>query len=293
MIDKAGLRRFLKDWLLPSEVQELVAKASDALRNRLSPAAITKRHILQNNEKLLNRHKGERCFILGSGSSVLSQDLNKLIGENIIAVSSSYMHKDYATIKPKYHVLPNILHGHGSVFKTDEFVNWLREMEQKTLSAEMFFHIGDKALIEENELFKGRTIHWNDYVRWNGRSEFAIDLARVPAIWSVSEFAITVALYLGFEKIYLVGFDHDWFNGAMVYFYDKNSGNLLKPSAEKAAFADAEFQMRRHADMFRKYKYLFAIRENIYNANANQNSYVDVFPKVEFDSLFVSGKDSV
>jgi len=293
MFDRAKIRRFLKDWVLPKEVQDLIIKTSEALRNQLSPAAMEKKHILQNNEKLLNRHKRERCFILGSGSSVLSQDLSKLIGENVIAVSSSYMHKDYSSIKPKYHVLPNILDGHGSVFTKDEFVNWLREMDQKTLAAEMFFHIGDKALIEENELFKGRTIHWNEYVRWNGRSDFEINLAKVPAIWSVSEFAITVALYLGFEKIYLVGFDHDWFNGSMVYFYDKNSGDLLKPSAEKAAFADAEFQMRRHADMFRKYRYLYDIRNNIYNANANQNSYVDVFPKVEFDSLFANGKDSV
>jgi hypothetical protein len=31
---------------------------------------------------------------------------------------------------------------------------------------------------------------------------------------------------------------------------------------------------------------LRAIKMNIYNANANPNTYVDVFPKVDFDSLF-------
>jgi hypothetical protein len=46
--------------------------------------------------------------------------------------------------------------------------------------------------------------------------------------------------------------------------------------------------MRRHADIFRKYKYLYRFRKNIYNANADGAHYLDVFPKVEFECLFDS-----
>jgi len=93
-------------------------------------------------------------------------------------------------------------------------------------------------------------------------------------------------MYLGFENIYLVGIDHDWFNGPLVYFYDHASEHAMKPDAESVSFADSEFQMRRHADIFRKYKYLYSIKRNIFNANANPKHYLDVFPKVDYDALF-------
>jgi hypothetical protein len=121
---------------------------------------------------------------------------------------------------------------------------------------------------------------------WDGIFDAPINLMCVPPIWSVSELALTVALYLGFDKIYLVGIDHDWFNGVLVYFYDHTKEHVLRPDQTDLSFADSEFQMRRHADIFKKYKYFFSMKQNIYNANANPRHYLDVFPKVEFDSLF-------
>ncbi|MGR9073101.1 MAG: hypothetical protein ACU833_08565 [Gammaproteobacteria bacterium] len=176
---------------------------------------------------------------------------------------------------------------HRTIHSESDWFLWLKEMEEKTHDAALFLHIGDKKLIEDNNLFRGRTIHWVDYYKWDeARLITNIDLARLPSIKSVSETAISVALYLGFEKIYLLGFDHDWFNGPLVYFYDEKTEHAMKPNAEKLAFADSEFQMRRHAWIFRKYKMLYALKKNIFNANANPKHYLDVFPKVDFDSLF-------
>jgi len=174
------------------------------------------------------------------------------------------------------------------LYEREKFITWLREMEEKTLDAEMFFHVGDKCMIEEAGLFNNRVIHWNEYVDWDGTCNFPIDLSCIPSIKSVSEFAITVALVLGFEKIYLLGFDHDWFNGPLVYFFDHNAQHALRPNESLIPQVDAEFQMRRHADIFRKYKCLNGFRHNIYNANANELTYVDTFPRVRYESLFES-----
>ena len=46
--------------------------------------------------------------------------------------------------------------------------------------------------------------------------------------------------------------------------------------------------MRRHAEIFRKYKYLRSINENIFNANATPNHYLDVFKKVNYDDIIES-----
>lgn len=273
----------MKSWVLPPEIANMVRKA---MEYRFVPA--TEKALLQQNLELANRHQGERCFILGAGSSIKQQDIRRLKDEFVISVSNTFVHPDYSFIQPRYHVLPHIRYGHKHFYADETFVGWLRSMEAATQQAEMFFHIGDRSLIEDNGLFQNRIIHWVEYCSWNGDMGFPLDLARVPHIWSVSELAVTIAVYLGFEKIYLIGFDHDWFNGPLVYFYDHTKEHEMKPDeAEiKAAGVDAEFQMRRHADIFKKYKYIYAMKKNIFNANADPAHYLDVFPKVDYDSLF-------
>jgi hypothetical protein len=278
-----SIKNLAKDWLIPPGLWQSLGKL------RVKPASehsAEDQALLASTRQLRDRHRGERCFILAAGSSIGQQDLKKLAGEHVISVSNTFVHPDYELIKPQYHVLPHLLRGHGRLRPAESFVEWLRQMESKTGNAEMFMHIGDKGLVDQHALFKERVIHWNEYVPWDGKCQSEIDLANIPSIWSVSEYAISVAIYLGFDEIYLLGFDHDWFNGLFVYFYDHNTEHAMKPDTEALAYVDSEFQMRRHADIFKKYKCLREMKHNIYNANANPNTYVDVFPKVDYDSLF-------
>lgn len=278
------VKRFVANWVLPPGVAQAYNRLRAPLKGSRQQAA---NPLLAATEALRGRHRGERCFILGAGPSIKQQDLGKLVGENVISVSNSFVHPDFPRFRPRYHVVPHILHGHG-FHAEDQLAKWLREMEQRTFAAEMFFHIGDKELIERHGLFRGRTIHWNEYVPWDREAIARTDLARVPAIWSVSEFALTVAVHLGFSEIYLLGFDHDWFNGLFRYFYDEKKDHVLCPEAARVPHVDAEFQMRRHADIFLKYKQLRQLHGGIFNANANPRHYLDVFPKVEYDSLFAA-----
>lgn len=281
------LKQFIKQWLVPSGVWQLLAKIKHGQNPQLPLLSAEERLLLKRNEELKNRHVGSRCFILGAGSSVKEQDISKLQGEFVISVSNTFVHPDFARIKPRYHVLPPLLKSHGLLQSEEKFVGWLQEMENATGEAEMFMHIGDRGMVERNGLFKNRIIHWVEYATsWDENFDAQINLTCLPPIWSVSELALTVAVYLGFDKIYLVGIDHDWFNGVLVYFYDHAKEHALRPDQSDLSFADSEFQMRRHASIFRKYKYLNSIRKNIYNANANPKHYLDVFPKVDFDSLF-------
>ena len=280
---KMCMKKIIKNWVLPPSVHSLIVRFVFNARGYFS--GNKKKFSLNKMSK--GRHKGERCFILFPGSSIKLQDLKKLAGECVIAVSNSFVHPDYRIFRPKYHVLPPLVSSHSDMFSEEEFVAWLREMENKTLDAEMFFHIGDKRLIEKAGLFKNRIIHWNEYCPWNENDAISeIDLSCIPSIWSVSEYALSVAIYLGYSKIYLLGLDHDWFNGALVHFYDEKEHVLQPEKAKYETWLDSEFQMRRHIHIFRKYKALRVLHKEIYNANANPNSYVDVFAKVEYDLLF-------
>jgi hypothetical protein len=287
----AELKQFIKQWMIPLGIWGLLVKINNSQQYRSAWLNAEDVTLLKKNEELKDRHVGSRCFIFGAGSSVKEQDIGKLEGECVISVSNTFVHPEFSCIKPQYHVLPPLLKSHGRLHSEEKFVGWLRAMEVATGDAEMFMHLGDRGMVERNGLFKNRIIHWVEYASaWDESFDTLINLACLPPIWSVSELALTVALYLGFDKIYLVGIDHDWFNGALVYFYDHTKEHALRPDQTDLSFADSEFQMRRHADIFKKYKYLLSMKQNIYNANANPRHYLDVFPKVEFDSLFPSGR---
>jgi len=281
----AGLTGFVKNWLVPPGLAAHLTGSRWLLQLYLNRSSEDRR-LLKQTASLKDRHVGQRCFVMGAGRSIASQDVKKLAGECVISVSNTFVHPDMSVIRPRYHVVPHMIYGHGRLYKDEYFVRWLRDMEAGTFEADMFFHIKDRKMIETNELFRNRCIHWVDHASWNGNMNMPIDLRRVPPIWSVSELAVTIAVYMGFEKIYLIGIDHDWFNGPLVYFYDHKTQHAMKPDEKNLDWVDSEFQMRRHADIFRKYKYLYSFKKNIYNANGNPNHYLDTFPKVDYDSLF-------
>ena len=125
------------------------------------------------------------------------------------------------------------------------------------------------------------------YVPWDGETVTPINLHEVPQVKTASEVILTIALFLGFKEIYMLGFDHDWFNARNVYFNQEENKKFFSQKREsKEEKFDSIHQMEAHAEMFRKYKVFYALRKNIYNANSDENSYVDTFPKIKYEVLF-------
>lgn len=277
------MKKLIKEWILAPRIYNLLIKIQQKIFNRYDKALFS--------NTLRNTEERKRCFIVGTGSSIKNQDLTLLKDEIVIGVSGLFNHNNIDIINPKYYVNPPILNSHSKYYDKEKFRLYLNDMDialkDDTI---MFFDIRDRSFISDNNLFINKKINWINYTFWDKSNISNIYLDSMPAIWSVSESAIQVALYLGFDKIYLLGFDHDWFNGLFNYSFDTKKARKHFDETEKEVVekhgVDSEFQMIRHAQIFNKYKKLFAMKENIYNANADQNSYVDAFPKVKYEELF-------
>lgn len=275
------MRQFIKNWVFAPKLVSLLTSVWKIKKYDSSLFV----------DEFKDQEKGNRCFIVATGSSIKEQDLSLLQDEIVIGVSGLYNHKYIHIMNPKYYINPPIFTSHSNYYSEEKFIAYLRDMDATLAdSTIMFFDIGDRPKIEFYKLFTRKKIIWKNYVRWNQNHIRKINLSTMPSIWSVSESAIQVALYLGFDKIYLLGFDHDWFNGLFNYAYDiKKARKHFTQTAEEVSKKhgiDAEFQMTRHAQIFNKYKKLYNMKKNIYNANADQNSYVDTFPKVRYEDLF-------
>lgn len=247
--------------------------------------------IFDHNLNLKDNHTRDRCFIVASGPSINEQDLKLLKNEIVIGVSGLFVHKDISVFSPKYYVLPPIFTHHGELYEKNKFLNWLKDMDsQLNNETTMFIDINDKITIEENNLFRQKTIHWTHHAKWNEEPIENMNLSFIPEILSVSESAISCAIYMGFRETYLLGVDHNWFNNGLYHHFDDKKYLSHFNRNEKELIhkfkLDSEFQMRRHAKIFKKYKELLKLNKNIYNANADLNSYVDVFRKVRYEELF-------
>ena len=54
--------------------------------------------LIKTNIILKNKHKGERCFILGSSPSIKDEDLKPLKNEIVFALNNFYVHDDFYEI---------------------------------------------------------------------------------------------------------------------------------------------------------------------------------------------------
>lgn len=241
------------------------------------------------NDRLKDSHLNDRCFIVGTGPSIKEQDLKLLKDEIVIGVSGLFQHKDIDIINPKYYILPPVFRCHSEYYDEENFISWLRNMDKSLKDTTiMILDIGDERYIKKYKIFKNKEIIWKNYLPWDiEQSIDNINILSMPSISSVSESAIQSALYLGFEKNYILGFDHSWFDDIWEHFSDDYMKDFDEEKLKNCkVWVDSEHEMNRHAKIFNKYKKLYALKKNIYNANANQKSYVDTFPKVEFESLF-------
>jgi len=177
--------------------------------------------LVAKNVKLKDIHKGERCFLLGSGPSIKKENLLSLKGEIVFALNNFYVHKDFAEImsgnKPKYYMTAPI----HPPQTDDEWLMWFKDMESKIpKDVNMLFGLSAykkniKYIFDKYEIFKREKINWYfSGISLDKSYKFKkrhIDL--VNPIWSastVSTYAILAAIYMGFSEIYLLGVDHNY-----------------------------------------------------------------------------------
>ena len=230
-------------------------------------------------------------FYSWTGASTNRQDLTLLKDEITIAIAGFFTHKDIDIIKPKYYVVYSVFRLHGIYLTEPNAINWLRAMDE-TLddSTIMFMEADDKPYLDKYNIFRNKQIYWYQMEYYDGDKITHIDLQRLQHVTSISELAISIALALDFDKIYLLGFDHNWFEKTDTYYFDderyqKYFGTNRNKIAEKFGI-DSLHWLQVHSKIFYKYKQLQSLKHNIYNANSNQDTYVDTFPKVPFESLF-------
>lgn len=177
--------------------------------------------LISKNIELKDKHRGKRCFLLGSGPSIKKENLKPLKDQIVFALNNFYVHDDFAHIMSgdveKYYMTAPV---HPPQTE-DEWKAWFEDMENNIpKDVNMLFGLNKydgniKNIIDKYDIFKEHKINWyfagiptNEYYNF---SQNEIDLTNmVLSANTVSIYALLASIYMGFDEIYLLGMDHNY-----------------------------------------------------------------------------------
>ena len=253
-----------------------------------------KRNILRENKNFKDRYKGKRCFVVGNGPSLNQQDLSLLENEYVFTVNELMRHKEFGKLKSNFHVLADpFYYKKGYEEKIQKMMSIIEKEEN---IPEVFFPVQGKEIIEELK-FQNIKFHYflvgcNMYEPYKKKFNYA---KSVPGFYTVVQYAITLAIYMGFSEIYLLGCDMTGYRKMEDKVLGKGEENhCYKVSEEerKKLYKDenvsCEAFFSGYAQMFKDYRRLleYTKREGIRLVNVTEGGMLDSLPREKFESLF-------
>lgn len=248
-----------------------------------------KNQILASNKKYKDLHCGERVFILCCGPSINQLDLQKLIHEKTIAVSDFFLHRDYKKIAPKYYCRPKL----EDYYPESGLAGWQRQFKRYVGETQLFFEIDDYPLFYESDILPKENLNFVS-TKMISPNFWEIDLEKnILGPQSVSILALQLAVYMGFSKIYLLGAEHDSIKTKKYeHFFDKKESvfvmNEDSVDEDDNIILPFKVELEIQNNLWNQYETIKEIAEakgiSIYNATPG--GILDVFERVDFDTLF-------
>lgn len=157
----------------------------------------------KNIKKLKNKKKGKRCFIIATGPSLTSGDLEMLKDEDTFGVNSIFLMYDKTNWRPTYYVCTDAPY-------FSKLIDTYKIKPNKLCQQSVFLNSDTKKL---NDDFISSKIEWIKFSGWNRafdffRPQIMEDISHgMFAFGTVTNIVITIAMYMGYKEIYLVGAD--------------------------------------------------------------------------------------
>lgn len=229
-------------------------------------------------EKYKGIHKGKRCFIVATGPSLTLEDLDRINDEYSFSMNSIINLYDRTNYRPTYYMIQD-----GNVE---------RKLRQKLLMVDRgvsFMGISDASGIKDvitkkqAERYKTQFDFYNLNIAYHMYdmcyseddhivTKFSSDCA--DGIFdgcTVTYSAIQMACYMGFDEIYLLGCDTN------------HAGHVDdKSNPSKKAVTDTWHTLIHAYEVAKEY----ADEHGIKIYNATRGGMLEVFPRVDFDTLF-------
>ena len=220
-------------------------------------------------------HNNQRCFVIGNGPSLKTQDLDKLANEFTFAANKIYLLFPKTKWRPTYYNIEDELVAR----QNNDRINQLKGFKK-------FFRCEFKKILQQDS----DVIWYRDDHQYSPFPQFSKN-ACAGMYWgsSVTYISMQLAYYMGFSKIYLLGVDFDFCSAptklANGSFLSGGEINHFSSDYRKAG----EIWNQPNLDIqLKAYQYAedFSRKNGFRFFNATRGGKLEVFERVDFDSLF-------
>jgi len=226
----------------------------------------------KNLKRLRNVHKGERCFIIGNGPSLDVNDLKKLKGEICFGTHRIYEIFGDTDWRPTYYCAQD-----HNLIKTST-----KNINQVKTKYKFIAIYGDNWY---KELKGGTFIKLDIRPFYPELPNFSEDISDcIFEGFTVSYMCLQIAAYMGFKEIYLLGIDHNYSKVILpdgTFFED----NKIQDHFSKKDLIENVPQLFKSTLAYEKAKN-YAESNEIKIFNATRGGKLDVFNRINFDSIF-------
>jgi len=251
--------------------------------------------IIKHNSQFYKIHQGKRCFILGNGPSINSEDLSGLEDEFVFVVNQVAKSSYYEKIRPNYYfcVDPVFFSLDVSDALDCQTINSFKRLHSELCNPVCFIPARFKKDIERYGI-KDLNIHYFvDSYRMTEKCKKLIDYSKVvPSFCTVVQYAITMAVYMGFDEIYLLGCDNTNIVATINSILKKDNNDMYSYSVTENENKRMERMVNKNGLEAYCESYLFTLQDyrklyeyckqrNVHLVNCSSNSVIDSIPRQE------------
>ncbi|MBO6193564.1 MAG: DUF115 domain-containing protein [Clostridiales bacterium] len=254
--------------------------------------------LIKRNKMFKNHYEGKRCFILGNGPSLKDLDFSLLADEYTFTVNQVSRNPQFNNVKTNFHFWVDSIFFDIDLSKPEdvELLNCMKSVKADDNSPVVFYPIEREGFVKEHHLDDILDVHYFlSGLHFTKRTE-VIDYTKiVPSFGTVVQWCITMAIYMGFKEIYLLGCENTGIinniNSSLRipvtdYNYEitENEQKRLEKSLQKKRLYD---YVMTYAETLKDYALLnaFCSRNGIVIKNCTPLSAIDSITQCKLDSV--------
>lgn len=256
---------------------------------------------ISHNSIYKNKHQGERCFVLGNGPSLKTQDLTLLEHEFVFTVNQISRHKDFEKIKPTYHFWADPIFFHLDLSKESdkELLEKMKSVNTSENHPVCFYEFEAYDMVKQTCLDKAIDIaYYKCGQPFQNVFDGEIDMATcMPGFDTVVQYAIAAAIYMGFSEIYFLGCDstsiltsvnirlNENLNNDYAYEVTQNENKRMRERVDKVSFEQELYSFYKVISDY-KLLYKYCEQRGIKLYNCTPGGLVEGVPRKKFETLF-------
>ena len=245
---------------------------------------------LQKNKSLYNKHKGERCFVVGNGPSLKNMDLSRLKSEYCFTVNTIFRAEEiFKSINSDFHVLVDPNFANYSEEQAEDLVANITRWNKNIILITEYWSNNIYSKYIKNNLYQVYS-----HRKWTKHNKIKLD-SNLLLCQNVVQVAIYAAIYMGFKEIILIGCDMTSFYenfaanaGRCVSYhvYDMTEETKKRYQTSKSAH-DNTYMLKDYAITFDIFKKIanYADENGIKIINATEGGILDMFARQNFQDL--------